>query len=152
MNFYELVLIIRHDLATNEVDNIVENISTIVQNDHAGQIVKTEYWNILNLKYLIKKHKKAHYMLVWVSAPEAGLSELERKLKLQNSILRFAILRVDSGPSEVSPILKTRSQESEMSAINLTNKPRSNTQQTERNPVVKVVQPIIAGEAKDISE
>ena len=85
MNFYELVLIIRHDLATNEVDNIVENISTIVQNDHAGQIVKTEYWNILNLKYLIKKHKKAHYMLVWVSAPEAGLSELERKLKLQNS-------------------------------------------------------------------
>ncbi len=152
MNLYELVLIIRHDLATNEVDNLVENISTIVQNDHSGQIVKTEYWNILNLKYHIKKHKKAHYMLVWVSVPEAGLAELERKLKLQNSIVRFAVLRVDSVPSEVSPILKTRSQESEMSAINLTNKPRSNTQQGERNAVVKAVQPITANEDKDISE
>ena len=151
MNLYELVLIIRHDLATNEVDNIVENISNIVQTDHAGQIIKTEYWNILNLKYPIKKHKKAHYMLVWISTPKAGLAELERKLKLQNSILRFATLRIDSIPEDVSPILKTRSQESEISAINLTNKPRSthsNRNVTNRN----VSAPEQVVEQKEVSE
>jgi len=150
MNLYELVLIIRHDLATNEVDNIVENISNIVQNDHAGEIIKTEYWNILNLKYPIKKHKKAHYMLVWISTPKAGLAELERKLKLQNSVLRFATLRVDYIPEDVSPILKTRSQESEISAINLTNKPRPNHGDRNANRNVAAVEQVV--EQKEASE
>ena len=45
MNFYELVIIVRPDLSTSEVDNIVDNITSIVAESHEGELIKNEYWH-----------------------------------------------------------------------------------------------------------
>ncbi len=108
MNFYELVIIVRPDLSTQELDSIVDNISSILAESHSGELLKNEYWGMRTLAHEINKNKKGHYSLLGISTPEPGLNELERKMKLNQNIIRFMTLRVDALSKDVSPILKSK--------------------------------------------
>jgi small subunit ribosomal protein S6 len=107
LHFYELVIIVRHDVATTEVDRITDNLTAIIAEEHSGNVVKTEYWGLRSLAYPINNNKKGHYMLLGISTPKAGLAELERKIKLNENIIRFMIIKVDAISNDPSPILKT---------------------------------------------
>jgi small subunit ribosomal protein S6 len=122
MNFYELVIIVRPDLSTSELDGIVDNISSIVAESHSGELVKNEYWGVRHLAYEINNNKKGHYSLLGISTPTPGLSELERKIKLNQNIIRFMIIKVDEFSKEVSPILRNKEVSAPLS-INVTSVP-----------------------------
>lgn len=108
MNFYELVIIVRPDLSTVEVDNIVDNLKDILSLSHSGEIVKNEYWGMRHLAYEINNNKKGHYVLLGISTPKPGLDELERKIKLNENIIRFMNIKVDEISKDLSPILKSK--------------------------------------------
>jgi small subunit ribosomal protein S6 len=108
MNFYELVIIVRPDLSTSEVDNIVDNITSIVAESHEGELIKNEYWGMRHLAYEINNNKKGHYVLLGLSTPKPGLNELERRIKLNENIIRFMIIKVDELSKDLSPILKSK--------------------------------------------
>lgn len=122
MNFYELVIIVRPDLSTSELDGIVDNISSIVAESHSGELVKNEYWGVRHLAYEINHNKKGHYSLLGISTPIPGLNELERKIKLNQNIIRFMIIKVDEFSREVSPILRNKEISAPLS-INVTSVP-----------------------------
>ena len=57
MNLYEHTIIARQDTSPNEIKQLTEKYSKIVEKND-GEIVKTENWGLLNLSHLIKKNKK----------------------------------------------------------------------------------------------
>jgi small subunit ribosomal protein S6 len=103
MPLYETVLIARNDVTQQQVEQIATDIQTELEVD-GGSVKKNEYWGLRTLAYRIKKNRKGHYLLLGLDATPAFVSEMERKLGLNEDVLRFMTIRVteiEEGPSAV---------------------------------------------------
>lgn len=112
MPFYESVFIIRQDVSSSDVDKITDDFAKIVK-DNKGSIVKTEYWGLRSLAYEIGNNKKGHYVFLGLDTDSSVINEIERKMKLSENIIRYSNIRVEAISSEPSPILRSKSSETE---------------------------------------
>ena len=104
MAFYEHVLIARPDISPQQVDAFLEDITKSVK-ELGGQVGKAEYWGLRNLAYRIRKNRKGHYALLNLDCPTTAVHELERRLKINEDVMRFKTIRVEALDEEPSPIL-----------------------------------------------
>ncbi|RTK93093.1 MAG: 30S ribosomal protein S6 [Rickettsiales bacterium] len=112
MAFYESIIIIRQDVSSADVDKIANDIKTVIT-DLGGKIIKTEYWGLRSLAYEIQNNKKGHYYFMGIEADKPTLDEMNRKIKLSESIIRSSLIRVNEISKDVSPILRAKSSEDE---------------------------------------
>ena len=101
MPLYEHVFLARQDLSTQQVDELTAQLSGVI-GQMGGKIAKTEYWGVKSLTYRIRKNRKAHMTLFNVDAPAAALNEIERQERLNEDVLRYLTVRVETheeGPS-----------------------------------------------------
>jgi small subunit ribosomal protein S6 len=110
MAYYEHVLIARPEISPQQVDALVEDITKTIK-ELGGQVGKTEYWGLRNLTYRIRKNRKGHYALLSLDAPAGAVHELERRLRINEDVMRFKTFRVDELDEEPSPILARRDRE-----------------------------------------
>jgi small subunit ribosomal protein S6 len=110
MALYEHVVVTRPDISPQQVDALVEDITKIVT-ERKGKVGKTEYWGLRNLTYRIRKNRKGHYALLNLDCPPAAVHELERRLKINEDVMRFKTFRVEELDEEPSPILARRDRE-----------------------------------------
>lgn len=94
MTNYESVLIARQDLGASQVNNIVEELTGVVEKE-GGQVVRVDNWGLKNLAYRIKKNRKGHYVLMNITAPANAIAEFERVMRFNEDIIRYMTVRVD---------------------------------------------------------
>jgi small subunit ribosomal protein S6 len=107
MAYYEHVLIARPDISPQQVDALIEDIGKTVK-ELGGTVGKTEYWGLRNLTYRIRKNRKGHYALLSIDCPPTAVHELERRLKINEDVMRYKTIRVEELDPEPSPILARR--------------------------------------------
>ena len=112
MPLYECVLIARNDVTQQQVEGIADGITAQLEGDGGG-VRKREYWGLRSLAYRIKKNRKGHYMLLGLDAQPATLTEMERQLRLNEDVLRFLTLRVETIDEAPSAILTRKSDDRE---------------------------------------
>lgn len=98
---YEHVFLARQDLSQAQVDALAETATKIVE-DQGGKVARTETWGLKQLAYKIEKNRKAHFVMLAMDAPGATVAELERQASINEDIIRYLTIRVDShedGPS-----------------------------------------------------
>ena len=103
MALYESVIIARQDIAAAAVETLSDELTKIIE-ENGGSVVKCEQWGLRNLAYRIKKNRKGHYILLNIDAPSDALTEYERRMRINEDILRYFSIRVDQhedGPSVV---------------------------------------------------
>jgi small subunit ribosomal protein S6 len=110
MPYYEHVVITRPEISPQQVDALVEDITKTIK-DLGGHVGRTEYWGLRNLTYRIRKNRKAHYSLLNLDCPATAVHELERRLKINEDVMRFKTIRVEQLDEEPSPILARRDRE-----------------------------------------
>ena len=93
MNLYEHTLIVRQDSSPNQLKQIQEKYTKLVEK-FDGNIVKTENWGLLNLSYLIKKNKKGNYIHFKIKGNGKTISELEKNEKIDKNLLRYLTIKV----------------------------------------------------------
>lgn len=108
MSFYETVFIVRQDTSTQQVENLADQFSAIL-NSQGGKVTKRESWGLRNLAYRIKKNRKGHYILFNIDAPAEALHEMERQMRLNEDILRYLTVSLTKLDERPSPILQGRS-------------------------------------------
>jgi len=108
MPLYESTLIARHDMSAQQVESLTEAVGGLV-GEHGGTIAKSEYWGLRTLAYRIKKNRKGHYLFFNIDAPAATVQALERTLRLNEDVLRYLTVRVETFDTEPSPIMLSRS-------------------------------------------
>ena len=108
MALYEHVFLARQDLAQAQVDALAE-IATKIVNDNEGRVVKTENWGLRSLAYKIAKNRKAHYVMLEIDAPGSVIAELERQTQINEDIIRYMTVKVDT--LEEGPTVMMRKQE-----------------------------------------
>jgi small subunit ribosomal protein S6 len=114
MPLYETVLIARNDVTQQQVEQIAADIQTELEAD-GGAVKKNEYWGLRSLAYRIKKNRKGHYVLLGLDAKPAFISEMERKLGLNEDVLRFMTIRVEEIDDAPSAVLSRKSDDRERS-------------------------------------
>lgn len=107
MAYYESVFVLRQDLTPAQVNDSVKKYEAIIQEGN-GKITKTENWGLRNLAYVIKKNKKGHYILFQMDCPIEAMKELDRKLGLDEDVIRHMILRIAELTKEQSPIMNQK--------------------------------------------
>tara|TARA_B100000131_G_scaffold322734_1_gene377810 strand:- start:647 stop:1000 length:354 start_codon:yes stop_codon:yes gene_type:complete len=93
MNLYEHTIIARQDVSPNQLKQLQEKYSNIVEKNE-GNIVKFENWGLMNLSYLIKKNKKGNYLHFKIKASGKAISELEKNEKIDKNLLRYLTVKV----------------------------------------------------------
>lgn len=94
MTNYESVIIARQDLASNQLNTIVSELSDLISKN-GGQVVRVDSWGLKNLAYRIKKNRKGHYFLLNISAPAQAVAEYQRVVGLNEDIIRFMTIKVE---------------------------------------------------------
>ena len=108
MALYEHTFLARQDLAQAQVDALAE-IATKIVNDNEGRVVKTENWGLRSLAYKIAKNRKAHYVMLEIDAPGSVIAELERQTQINEDIIRYMTVKVDT--LEEGPTVMMRKQD-----------------------------------------
>lgn len=119
MRFYELIFIVRQDVSSADVDKVIDDFTKLI-NDQNGAVVKTEYWGLRTLAYEINNNKKGHYVFMGLHADNSVVVEVERKLKLNENVIRFLTIKVDKIDETPSPILKEKQQVDTENTIDVT--------------------------------
>lgn len=114
MPLYECVFIARNDVTQQQVETVADTIATDLEAD-GGTVQKREYWGLRSLAYRVKKNRKGHYLLLGLDAKPAFITEMERRLSLNEDVLRFMTLRVDEIEEAPSAILSRKSDDRERS-------------------------------------
>ncbi|MFC7290186.1 30S ribosomal protein S6 [Hirschia litorea] len=107
MAFYEHVVIARPDISQQQVETLVEEITAIIV-EKEGTVSNTEYWGLRNLAYPINKSRKGHYSLINIDGPAAAIQEVERRLRINEDVIRFLTIRVEELSTEPSAVLSRK--------------------------------------------
>lgn len=90
---YELTFILPPSLAEDEINAVQENVSTWLTNSQ-GEITRTSHWGRQRLAYSIQNYKEGYYIFIEFNGEPTGLKELDRRIRLDTTILRHLIVRV----------------------------------------------------------
>jgi small subunit ribosomal protein S6 len=101
---YENVIIYRSDLSPNQVEDSVKKYKDLIK--EKGKVVKEENCGLKSLAYPIKKNKKGYYVVLYMEAEPAFISEYETKLRLDEDVIRYLTVKVDEIKKEESPLYK----------------------------------------------
>ncbi|GAA2059507.1 30S ribosomal protein S6 [Williamsia deligens] len=92
MRHYELMVILDPSLDERTVAPSLDTFLNVIRND-GGKVAKVDIWGKRRLAYEIQKHSEAIYAVIDIDAEPKTVTELDRQLKLNESVLRTKVLR-----------------------------------------------------------
>jgi len=94
MRRYELMLVLRPDLAEDRVQAILDRTARSVTSTE-GVLVKVSPWGRRRLAYPISGHREGSYYIILFDAPPVTVAEVEQGLRITEEVLRYLVTRVD---------------------------------------------------------
>ncbi len=112
MAYYESVLVFRQDLTEPQVKEKAAKYTDIIK-ELGGDVKSTEFWGLKNLAYVIRKNRKAHYVMLNIELPGAQIAEFERRARIDEDVIRFLNVRVEELSNQPSIMMKKNNEEAE---------------------------------------
>jgi small subunit ribosomal protein S6 len=104
---YEVMFIVRPDMADEDLTKLVETLSTNATT--AGvKILSTEVMGRRRLAYHVKGFADGNYVLLTVNADGAAIHELERRLRVNEPVIKFLTVRTDDSEKRAAKMAKHR--------------------------------------------
>jgi len=110
MAYYESVLVFRQDLTEPQVKEKAAKFTEIIK-ELGGDVKSTEFWGLRNLAYVIRKNRKAHYVMLNIELPGNQITELERRSRIDEDVIRFLNVRVEELSKTPSVMMKKNPEE-----------------------------------------
>ena len=107
MAFYENTIVAKQDLAEKELKTIKDKYNEVINNS-SGKVVKIEEWGLLNLANKIKNYKKGFYIHYKFEGNKETLNEINKKIKIDGSIIRHLIVKYKTLDTEKEYFKKER--------------------------------------------
>jgi small subunit ribosomal protein S6 len=82
------------ETADDDITKLNESIEKIVT-DAGGSVVRTDVMGRRKLAYPIQKKTEGHYTLFEIEGTGQEIAELERRMRVNDAIMRFITVRVD---------------------------------------------------------
>jgi small subunit ribosomal protein S6 len=91
---YEELFILRPDVTDEEINPIVDQITGVIT-AAGGTIDKEERWGLRKLAYRVAKRNDGYYILLQFTADAQTVKEVERRLRVQDAVMKFLTVRID---------------------------------------------------------
>ena len=107
MRIYENLFIVKPDAPEEEVDRLIEQMSKNITST-GGTVDKVDKWGKRRLAYRVAKHREGYYALMTFTADSLAVSEFERRLRVQDSVIKFLTVRIDESLKRIEKRKKVR--------------------------------------------
>ena len=105
---YDLIFICRPATPEDEVNKIVTTLEHSA-GEHGGKIEKTERWGTRRLAYRVAKHREGFFVYMVIKGSQADLiKELERRLKVNDAVIKYQTIRLDEELKRQQKLVKHR--------------------------------------------
>lgn len=94
MSYYELLVIFSTTLTEEEEKAQTSQIEELIRHEK-GTIHLVDHWGKRKLAYTIKKQRQGYYEWFYFELDPSRIAEIDRKLKMSETILRFLTFRME---------------------------------------------------------
>ncbi len=91
---YEVMYIVTPDTAEDDVTKLNENLQGVIEKE-GGTIIRLDNMGRRKLAYEIKRQTEGYYVLFEIEGSGSEIAELERRMRVNDSIMRYLTVRVD---------------------------------------------------------
>ena len=92
MNKYEIMFIVKADIAEEDVANVVKSFESIIT-DMGGKILNSKDLGQKKLAYEIEKQVRGYYHLLNVECESKAVKEFDRKALIDERVIRHLIIK-----------------------------------------------------------
>jgi small subunit ribosomal protein S6 len=107
MRVYEELFIVQPDATDEQVDPIIEQLKGVITQS-GGTLDKTEKWGVRRLAYRVLKFSEGQYVLLQFSAKPETVKEIERRLRVNDLVVKFLTVRIDEKLKRIEKRRKQR--------------------------------------------
>ena len=94
MNQYEVMYVIDTALEDSARTELINRFNELVVKN-GGEVERVDEWGKRKLAYAINYKTEGYYVLMYIKAPADLPRELERNLKISESVLRYLVIRYE---------------------------------------------------------
>jgi len=91
---YEVMYIIDPDTAEDRIAKLNEAVGNLIEKE-GGTVVRMDDGGRRQLAYPIQKKTEGHYILFEIEGSGQEIAELERRMRVNDMIIRYITVRVD---------------------------------------------------------
>jgi small subunit ribosomal protein S6 len=91
---YEEMFIVRPDAADENVDPIIDQLTKFITG-HGGTVDKADKMGKRMLAYRVEKCDEGFYVLMQFTATPDTVREVERRLRVNDAVIKFLTVRID---------------------------------------------------------
>ena len=111
---YEVMFIVRPDVADEELDKLIEGFSATVTSG-GGEVKSAEKMGRRKLAYTVKKFNEGSYILLTIASDGKLVAELERRLRVTEPVIKYITVRTDEEDKRVAKMKALRGTRKKMS-------------------------------------
>jgi small subunit ribosomal protein S6 len=101
------MFIVRPDVAEEDADKLIAGFTTTVTN--GGGVVKSvEKMGRRKLAYMVRKFNDGNFVLLTIEANGVVVSELERRLRVSEPVIKFITVRMDEEEKRLAKVRSLR--------------------------------------------
>lgn len=104
---YEVMYIVNPETDGEKIGKLNEAVGKLIEKE-GGTVVRMDDIGIRNLAYPIQKKNQGHYVLFEIDGTGQEILELERRMRVNDMIMRFITVRVDEDRKKADKIRAKR--------------------------------------------
>jgi small subunit ribosomal protein S6 len=116
---YEIMFIVRPDVEEADIDKLIDTFTGYIT-DGGGVVTNSRTEQKMGrrrLAYTVQKFNDGFYVLLIVEAPASLISEIERRLRVSEPVIKFITVRMDEENKRVAKIKAHRDSHVKRSAL-----------------------------------
>ncbi len=94
MRLYDILVLLTPDISEDEASKLTADYRKLLT-DGGAEIARDEPWGRRRLAFPIQRRREAYYHLFQVRALPALVTEVERRMRLSDQVLRHLAVRAD---------------------------------------------------------
>lgn len=105
MRKYETIYIVQPDLGEDDIKALSEKVQEVITG-MKGNCLRLEDWGTRRLAYPIKKQFRGRYFYLNSEGDSALIAELERRLRLDDKVIRYQSVKLDKDNQAPAPAVE----------------------------------------------
>jgi len=102
MRKYETIFILQPELSEDDIKSVTTKAQDVIST-YKGECFRMDDWGIRKLAYPIKKSARGRYYYLRFDGESALIAELERRLRLDDKVLRYQSVNITDLPERAVP-------------------------------------------------
>jgi small subunit ribosomal protein S6 len=101
MRKYETIFILHPDLSEDDIKSVTTKAQDVISS-YKGECFRMDDWGIRKLAYPIKKSARGRYYYLRFDGGSTLIAELERRLRLDDKVLRYQSVNITDLPERAA--------------------------------------------------